>query len=497
MKISGILDNCLNGQLCLRGYLNIKTLAKMSDADPSYQRKPIEGRHDISDFLETQQYLFFPEVILSYKLRYNSTDAKNPIELLQEGKKAKTTDGATIVPKKVTGEAVRVVELDIPDDLFTVEGQPKPFHRIDGNHRLLAAEKSENPKVETMVAPFCIILGIQKMEGGHEQETSDSLEFDKSVKVFFYNINTKTVPLTSEENLRVLIDDDKNFTDNTLENIFGGKYPICTRRLMKLLPDGILKHVPISDNRRTHYNRIFNRIEERDNESFDIDDKVEKVKDSLLAVDQLYNSTEALKGNDSEGLFEAFVYYYIKDTMVYNRFKDWIVKERMFDVKEISAGSLIRIFDKLYSKLLQVFVAMPYFGKGEVEEYNKIYSDSIDEINQEHGTNLRLFKIMSNEGPTQDQIQDIINKIKECEIFFADVTFNNANVSYELGWARALDKKCIIVKRTGSEDPKSDYQNDTYHEYDDNYRSISLAKVIKNNILATLTQYYGLTTADE
>lgn len=99
---------------------------------------------------------------------------------------------------------------------------------------------------------------------------------------------------------------------------------------------------------------------------------------------------------------------------------------------------------------------------------------------------------MCNKGATSDQIQDIINKIKDCKICIADITDNNPNVSYEMGWARALEKHVIIVKKKESDDPKSDYQNDTYHEYDDKCRSISLPKIIKENLVEILSKNFGL-----
>ena len=74
------------------------------------------------------------------------------------------------------------------------------------------------------------------------------------------------------------------------------------------------------------------------------------------------------------------------------------------------------------------------------------------------------------------------------------LTDNNANVLYEMGWARALDKKVVIVKRKNSNPVKSDIQNDTYHEYDDTCRSISLSKVIMENIIEILRNNYGLIT---
>jgi hypothetical protein len=52
MILRGIIDSSLNGQLCFRGFAPIKELERISKADYSYQRNPIEGREDIIDFLE-------------------------------------------------------------------------------------------------------------------------------------------------------------------------------------------------------------------------------------------------------------------------------------------------------------------------------------------------------------------------------------------------------------------------------------------------------------
>ena len=135
--------------------------------------------------------------------------------------------------------------------------EEKPFHRIDGNHRLDAAEKSSSNKVERMVVPFCILLGTDYYEGREKIDSEETKNFDKAVKVFFYNINTKTIPLTSEENLRVLIDDEINFPEEELIGIFGGKQAILTRKLMKQInPDLFFagfNHI-LKDNYRTYFN---------------------------------------------------------------------------------------------------------------------------------------------------------------------------------------------------------------------------------------------------
>ena len=88
MILRGVLDNCLNGQLCVRGFAPIKELARISEADYNYQRDPID-RNDILDFLERQSYLFFPEIILSYKIPHVLDGSKEPLQLIQDGKNYK------------------------------------------------------------------------------------------------------------------------------------------------------------------------------------------------------------------------------------------------------------------------------------------------------------------------------------------------------------------------------------------------------------------------
>lgn len=504
MILRGILDNCLNGQLCVRGFAPIKELARISKADYDYQRKPID-RNDILDFLERQSYLFFPEIILSYKIPHVLDGSKEPLQLIQDGKNytSKYDKTKLSIKKNVFREAqdasgkneIKIISIEIQDDVVSHE----PFQRIDGNHRLRAAENSKNPKVSTMIAPFCLILGTEYYQNNQIVPNNDSKGFDKSIKVFFHNINTKTIPLTSEENLKVLIDDKENFPNEELEEIFGGKYPIKTRELIKKVDSNIfsgIQHI-LQKQYRTYYNKIFSQLlNDGENESF----VVEKVLKALQAINTLYEDTSKFKANDSFGILAALLYYRIKENGTkFEMFKNWLLNNNIFEIKEVTADSLIKIFDKICSTELKVFVAMPFFdGDSEiVEDYNSIYKEAISEINEKYGVRLFLYPIMMNKGETQDQIQDIINKIQNCEIFFADITGDNANVSYEMGWARALRKKVIIVKRKGSGKPKSDYQNDTYHSYNDSARHNSLKKVIQDNIIEELKKSYGLISEEK
>lgn len=77
MIIRGILDSSLNGQLCIRGFAPIKELARISNANYKYQRKPLaEQEETIRYFLDTEPYLFFPEIILSLKIKHSFDDKK-------------------------------------------------------------------------------------------------------------------------------------------------------------------------------------------------------------------------------------------------------------------------------------------------------------------------------------------------------------------------------------------------------------------------------------
>lgn len=500
MILRGILDNSLSGQLCIRGFAYIKDLERISKADYSYQRNPIEGRADIVDFLDNENYLFFPEIILGYKFKHSFDNAKDkefPLQAIQSSTKyTSPVDGvkASIKTAKYNGvtdsrnsDELKFIELNIPQAVV----EEKLFHRIDGNHRLKAAEESKSSKVDSMVAPFCIILGQEIYQTGLLQEDQNLDDFNKSIKVFFHNINTKTIPLKSEENLRVLVDDEKHFPEDELQDILG-KQGLHVRQLFKKVDPKFFTNIAhiLHHNYRTYYLDIFTKLLEND---FEDEGLVDKVFESLKSIDQLYKEHSILKTNTCLGLLTAFLYYHVKgETINFERFKSWVAKNHIYEIDEIKPESIIKIFDKIAQQEIKVFVAMPYFSEVIIEEYNKIYNDVITEIGHNFGLAISLYPIMQNKGETQDQIQDIINKIENCAIFFSDISGNNANVLYETGWARALKKHVVLVKEKDSESPKSDYKNDTYHEYDNSARSVTLSHKIRINILQILTQNFGL-----
>ena len=492
MILRGILDNSLNGQLCIRGFAPIKELERISIADYTYQRNPIE-RSDIADFLEKQTYLFFPEIILSYKIKHSFSDAGNlPLAMIQEGKTYKSKVDSTVLSVKkverkyndITNKTdIKIIDLNIPDNLLIDEN--KLFHRIDGNHRLKAAKESHDPKVFGMVAPFCIILGVEYYQNGILQNNNDTNEFDKSVKVFFHNINTKTIPLTSEENLKVLIDDDVCFTNRDLEEIFYGKYPIKTRELInKGNPEILFSNLPhLNDNYRTIYNNIFTLL--LDN-GYDESNIVENVFDSLKEIEVLYRSNN-FRNNSSKGLLYTFLYYNVTDKIKYHFFKDWVVTNKLFEINEVKAETLIKIFDKVVDQNITIFVAMPYYSKDEVASYNQAYQRVVDKLKTKNATlKIELYPIMQHQGETYNINNNMIEQIKECTIFVADISNGNINVAFELGYARSIEKPTIMIKRQNDTNRTPfDYEQDMCHSYN-HLAPNTLEDIIFNNIKAIL-----------
>lgn len=60
---------------------------------------------------------------------------------------------------------------------------------------------------------------------------------------------------------------------------------------------------------------------------------------------------------------------------------------------------------------------------------------------------------------------DVFDEIQKAEYIIADLTYNNANVFYELGIAHALKKKVILIKKKG-EKVVFDLSSVRYHEYE-------------------------------
>ena len=83
------------------------------------------------------------------------------------------------------------------------------------------------------------------------------------------------------------------------------------------------------------------------------------------------------------------------------------------------------------------FVVMQF-----TEEYNTLYAEVIKPTCEEFGYKVIRADDFYNSGLI---IDDITRSIRECTIVIADVTPNNPNVFYEVGFAHGIDKPTILL----------------------------------------------------
>ena len=85
----------------------------------------------------------------------------------------------------------------------------------------------------------------------------------------------------------------------------------------------------------------------------------------------------------------------------------------------------------------KAFVVMQF-----TDEYNQLYTEVIKPVTESFGVEC----IRADEHNTSNPImQDIVNSIREASVIIADITPNNPNVFYEVGYSHAVGKPTILL----------------------------------------------------
>lgn len=522
MVLRGILERSLSSQLCIRGFAPIKALARVSKADYKYQRNPIYLQEkEISTFLDEEEYLFFPEVILSYQIKYDTTlkgADKNltPIQKIEtENKFVSNVDKSQFKvkiqkyndqPDIRNNSELRIVDFILDDEILAtqIKNKNQPLHRVDGNHRLKAAESATSEKVNNMVVPFCIILSDciireQINEDGSisKIEVSQSEKFEKAI---FHNINTKTIPLTSEENLRVILDDKKNFPDNELrsKHTFGWEY-LATRKVFDKIPENISDVYPylgteFNENPRTFLKEIIKLLLENKK----ISQKkipIEEIQTALKEVNQLFGNHAELQGKTCIGIVISAIYLQIANEDL-NLFIKWLIENKMTTFKEIEPNSLIEIYGKIReSKSKQIFVSMQFDSESD-PRYNAI-KEAVKEVNNRHNLEIKLREIRIdefNQGHSYKIDDQILKLIDDSGLLIADLTSKNINVYHELGFLMGLNQgnkkeqsNFILLEQSDKEDSNVGFNIRAYQQL-----RFSDTLDLRNKLIASLEEYYKL-----
>ncbi|MBH1970577.1 hypothetical protein FK216_05105 [Moraxellaceae bacterium AER2_44_116] len=480
MILRGILAQSFSNFTCIRGFAKLSDLAKISKADERYQRELIEQHcQDLESFLDQKEYIFFPEIILGYTINNQVDNIRlSPTAQILDstGEKSKPLSiTVSIKTYKGTGdirneEHIRTATLKIDDNYAN-----KLFNRIDGNHRLTAAEHL-SPEKTNILAPFCLIL------------FTDNDINTKQQSVIFHNINSKGENLTSEQNLKSIFD-NISFSDEDLMKQFGWTY-VKARQLIKSFDTDVtpnLNHL-LQDKKRSTFVQILTFLEKRNQIKAETPEIL--IKQKILRIEEIYREEARLRASTEIGLLSAFLYYAFKEstgTTLLTSFKVWLLSKNIDQIKELDADSIVDIFDKIHESQIKIFMAMPYYNKNIVNHYDNTIFNAINCIkNRNPLINLIHHPIMDNQSPTHDLIGDIFKKIQNCDIFVADITGDNSNVLYEYGFAKGHNKPCILLRKKSTTPVKSDYANDLRFEFDEYFELADLFELQIRAVLSNL-----------
>ena len=456
MKLRGILNLALGNFLCLRGYARMGDLYRISEADDSYQRDLIQKhRKEMVSFLESKRFLFFPEVILGGSLvddDINEDKAYTLIQKVQNGEKiSESLDSFrinTYVKKSTSRKTGRTTFIFNRAVIFIAEKKIKidfpKFQRIDGNHRLTAAEEDYKKRFDDIIIPYCLVL------------FPNNIRLQMFSRVLFHNINCKQIPLTMEQNLKLIIEDENLFDDDTLkiQSSFGWPYYLSRRILnswdLSVLP--AIKNIiePETGEVETDKSLVFKRtfllntfkILLKDNLLKENKAAVNTFKGILSRINTIYEQHKLLNENRDIGLLSTFVYYALKNDRELKTFTNWVIENHIYAIAKSEASELIKVFDRvLESRRRTIFVSMQ-FCEDTYSNYEAI-TNAVDDVNKDHGLDLKIQQIRIDKlvkGHSYKIDEEILQLVEDSGLLVADLSLGNKNVYHEIGYLMGLNK---------------------------------------------------------
>lgn len=200
----------------IRGFAHLRDLGavsvpyKMKDTDEpafrvvGHQREESEEHaNDIKNYLEKSENRFLPEVILSVRAPINLVVASGEMDPddVSSGETVfgvqSLGDSLVEISRRYSSQTMRMQRLRIRRSSLEQIKQDKLIRRIDGNHRLHFAEQlTEDPITPSKyLASFCMVL--LRPPGNEEDDFAESL--------IFHTINSTSLPLESEHDLRLIL----------------------------------------------------------------------------------------------------------------------------------------------------------------------------------------------------------------------------------------------------------------------------------------------------
>ena len=455
MILHGIMGTVLGGFQCIRGFASLSDLARISKSDEGYQRNLIETHGErIRKFLEDQTYLFFPEVVLSFRKMEDFSFAEVEGALFEQSFTLLYQPySSTINDSIIDGNEEELIPLIIdfenipsiksttqnPNEIvkiatITINVEDKFFNRIDGNHRLSAADKfKDSSMIPNLRTPFCLIL---------PPNISDDKSIKKFEKTIFHNINFKHIPLTKEEHLKVMLDGE-TFSDDELIEQFGKEYALARKFLKQHKNYDNLPSLNAIINNHKHEILVEAFKVFADNDEHEITNN--ELWRAFNRVEAIYDSHSELMTveNFNYGLLVALLYFKLKNEKTLDGFVKWIIGNHIYKITENNANSIIRIYKSLEEKRHKTIFLSMAFGNKESESHYEAIKGVLYEINREFNISIPLREIrmdMFDSGYSYTIADEILKQISECGLLIGDLSFKNVNVYHELGYLMGLNR---------------------------------------------------------
>ncbi len=425
MKLNGLLDFSMGGFLCLRGFAPIKDLARISEPNPAIQRDLIaEHMGQMARFLNRGLYRFFPEVILSLVLTGTTPaeqDAFYNMVNSAHGMSPKRLGDfyVSVGPHPARGYSDDKVKVAS----FTIDAGVR-LNRIDGNHRLSAAQAVE----ENLNIPYCVLIFRTEEE---------SRQYSRAI---FHNINSKQIPLRMEENHRIIIEGKDTFSDYVLETdlSFGLEF-LLTRLLVNENKDKFhLFHsvnTYIGSAPYTFFVDLFKYL--LDKGIVQKENAVETVMTQLFDIETSLRESEITATTTNIAVIGAMAYYKLAHPDKYRHFILWVKKNHIGDVEMLHIVDVINLYDKVYLGCpRKAFLARWYPDHDKFPEENTKAVRRLAKIKAVvESLGLELIDMGTRETGSFDIRSLMWDSLRECDIFIADLSGARHNVMVEVGYA--------------------------------------------------------------
>ena len=475
ITLSGIIDFSMGNFLCVRGFASYKLLSDISTSDSDVQRNLIpKHKDDIASFLNTGEYRFFPEVLLSTSLlsKDNYFEVERFYEIMRShGEWGKQQLGKfnISVYRHPTKENNRLAQI-------TFSKYEVKLNRIDGNHRLSASDEVE----EDFDIPFCLVLS---------PNDRDQHVFSTAI---FHNINAKQIPLFVEDNLKVILSNRDIFSDDKLkeDSSFGWAYYLA-RRIIESIDFVYFQNIKsyIFEEKNTFFVELFrflldNKYIEESEESVDI------IKSQLIEIEKALSESEIIATTTNIAVIGALAYYRLTDMFKYRGFLSWIKKNNIGNVKKLHIEDVINLYNEIYEHIPKKAFLARWYPKQTDPEYTQANHrlNAIKEV-VENDLQMSLTDLGTRDTGAFDIRQVMYRDIRECDIFIADLTGARHNVMIEVGYAlKHIDTGRMVFYFQETENCKTVPFDVSHLSYDEISDSAEIKTKTKGRICRILEQ---------